>query len=153
MPFEHFGLTWEIESQGINEADSARGAGGDITIRNASKIVLVAEITERIVDKSRVISTFNTKISPDSIEDYIFFVNTASAHEPAIAQAQQYFAQGSEVNFVDIKTWLNMSLVTMGKRGRSEFNAQLRTLLDSDDTPRSIKVAWNQLVEKMTSVQ
>lgn len=149
---QHFGLNWEIESQGINEADSASGAGGDITIRNGSRTVFVAEVTERVVDKSRVISTFNTKISPDAIEDYIFFVNGASSHGTAIAQAQQYFTQGSEVNFVDIRSWLNMSLVTIGKEGRAEFNSQLRRLLDLDTMPRSIKVAWNDSVARLTSV-
>jgi hypothetical protein len=148
----HFDLGWEIESQGINEADAASGAGGDITIRKSTKLLLVAEITERIVDKSRVISTFNSKISPEAIDDYIFFVNTVNANALATDQAEQYFAQGSEVNFVDIKTWLNMSLATLGKDGRSVFNSQLRSVLDSDDTPRSIKVGWNDLVAKLTSL-
>lgn len=149
---EHLGLDWEIESQGINEADAASGAGGDITIRKSSKLLLVAEVTERVVDKSRVVSTFNSKISPEAIDDYIFFVNAVSANALATAQAEQYFAQGSEVNFVDMRTWLNMSLATLGKDGRSEFNSQLLTLLNSDDTPRSIKVGWNDLVAKLTSL-
>jgi hypothetical protein len=149
---ECFGLPWRIECQGINEADSASGAGGDITIHGPSGILLVAEVTGRVVEKSRVVSTFNTKISPAGLEDYIFFVKEAKENVPAIAQAQQYFAQGSEVNFADIRTWLRMSLITIGKGGRSAFNAQLRDQLSSGDTPRYIKVAWNSLVENLTSV-
>ena len=101
------------------------------------------------MDKSRVVATFNRKISPAAIQDYIFF---APHTEDALIQANQYFAQGSEVNFVDIFNWATMSLVTMGQTGRSAFNAQLIALLDADDVPRSLKVAWNDLVGKLTIV-
>lgn len=112
-------------------------------------VIFAAEVTEREVDKSRVVATFNRKISPAAIRDYIFF---APYTEDAAAQANQYFAQGSEVNFVDVLTWATMSLVTMNQAGRSAFNSQLVQLLDADDIPRTVKVAWNDLVGTLTSV-
>ena len=145
----HFSLGWAIEYQGINEADAPGGAGGDVTVRSQDAIILAAEITEREVDKSRVVAIFNRKISPAGIRDYIFF---ARPTEEAAAQANQYFAQGSEVNFVDIHSWTTMSLVTMGQTGRDAFNAQLTLMLAADDIPRSVKVAWNDLVAKITSI-
>ena len=148
----HFSLDWIIEYQGINESDAAVGAGGDVTVRDGESIVLAAEITERKVDKSRVVATFNTKISPAAIRDYIFFVKLPSPTDDAIAQANQYFAQGSEVNFVDIHTWACMSLVTIGQTGRDAFNAQLAIMLNADDVSRTVKVAWNGLVVAITSI-
>lgn len=148
----HFSLDWTVDYQGINESDAAGGAGGDVTVKDRESIVMAAEITERRVDKSRVVATFNTKISPAAIRDYIFFVNLPSATDEAIAQANQYFAQGSEVNFVDIHTWASMSLVTLGQAGRDAFNAQLAVMLGADDVSRAVKVAWNGLVAEITSI-
>ena len=145
----HFVLSWIIDYQGINESDAAGGAGGDVTVRVGDAIVLAAEITEREVDKSQVVATFNTKISPAAIRDYIFF---SPATGDAIAQANQYFAQGSEVNFVDIHDWACMLLVTIGQSGRDAFNFQLANMLDADDVPRRVKVAWNELVATITSI-
>jgi hypothetical protein len=147
----HFGLGWEIQSQGINEADAAKGAGADISVYSSGNLVLSAEVTERTVDKARIISTFNTKISPAALEDYLFFVNEPGATDDARVQAGRYFAQGSEVNFVDIRTWARMSLVTMGKGGRAAFNASLTDLLAADDMPRSIKLGWNEIIARVTS--
>ena len=149
---EHFDLEWQIESQGINEADVARGVGADITVTSHGSVVLSAEVTERNVDKATMISTFNSKISPAALEDYLFFVNEPGATDEARVQAGQYFAQGSEVNFVDIRTWTSMSLVTMGKRGRAAFNQALIDQLSRDDVPRSVKLAWNQIIAQLTSV-
>jgi hypothetical protein len=145
----HFSLGWTIEYQGINEADAAAGAGGDVTVRDGEAIILAAEITEREVSKSRVVAIFNRKISPAAIRDYIFF---APYSEEALAQANQYFAQGSEVNFVDIHNWMSMSLVTMGQTGRDAFNAQMTLMLAAEDVPRSVKVAWNELVASITII-
>jgi hypothetical protein len=59
-----FNLDWEIEWQGINVADRASGVGGDITVKRSGKIMLAVEVTERPIDRSRVVATFNTKIAP-----------------------------------------------------------------------------------------
>ena len=145
----HFSLSWSIDFQGINEADAPGGAGGDVTVRDGGAVIFAAEVTEREVDKSRVVAIFNRKISPAGIRDYIFF---ARGTGDAVTQASQYFAQGSEVNFVDINTWTCMSLVTMGQAGRDAFNSQLTSMLNGDDIPRTVKVAWNELVAGITSV-
>ncbi|MCK4578514.1 MAG: restriction endonuclease, SacI family [Candidatus Marinimicrobia bacterium] len=59
----YFNLDWDISWQGINVADSASGVGGDITICSKGTTLIIVEVTERDVDKSRVVSTFNTKNS------------------------------------------------------------------------------------------
>lgn len=67
-------------------------------------------------------------------------------------QAQQYFAQGHEVNFLDIKTWALHTLSTIGKTGRLAFNLEMIKLLDSNDVPRKMKVGWNEQIQKLTIV-
>ena len=91
---EHFDLRWDIRWQGINVADSASGFGGDIVVSSGGITLIVAEITERLVDRNRVVTTFNNKIGPDSIEDYLFFVSSNDQPLDAVQQIRQYFAQG-----------------------------------------------------------
>jgi hypothetical protein len=143
---EFFNLDWEIESQGINVADAAAGVGGDITISMAGQVLLSAEVTERDIDRNRVAATFNTKIAPNAIDDYLFFVRLAGVDPSARILARQYFTQGHEVNFLEIKEWILMSLATMGRRGRHRFNKILVELLDSPEIPRNVKVGWNNQI-------
>jgi len=144
-------LGWSIESQGINVADAAAGAGGDITIRRGDETVLAAEITERRVDKSRLITTFQTKIAPHGIEDYLFFTGPDQLDPEAVAQARQYFAQGHEVSFLEVANWTLMVLATIGRKGRDIFNRTLVELLSDPDVPRSVKVAWNEQIDRLLS--
>lgn len=147
---DFFGLDWRIDYQGINVADAARGAGGDITVSSSGETVMAAEVTERAVDRSRVVTTFNSKIAPSGIEDYLFFLRGSGASEGARQQAHQYFAQGHDVNFLEITEWMCMVLATVGKRGRAMFNVKLRELLDAPDVPAALRVAWNAQVARLT---
>ena len=140
-----FGLhDWSIAWQEINAADTASGASGDITINNQGQTLMAVEVTERSVDKSRVVATFNTKIAPGGIEDYLFCLKTPVTSSEAKEQARQYFAQGHEVNFVEIKNWILMLLATTGKKGRAIFTRELIALLEEPNTPQIIKVVWNK---------
>lgn len=146
-----FAKDWTIEFQGINVADRPSGAGGDVTISEAGRVVFAAEITERPVDRSRVVATFNTKIAPQGIEDYLFFVPLKTLKPEARQQAQQYFAQGSDVNFLEIRTWATALLATIGKQGRELFNSHLLSLMDDADMPRQLKVAWNDHIAQLAA--
>lgn len=147
---EFFGLDWIITVQGINVADSASSAGGDITIKSGGKVVLAAEVTERPITKSRILTTFNTKIAPSGIDEYLFFVKLSGVSDEARQQARQYFAQGHELNFLEIKHWIIMSLATMGANGRTIFNQNLLMALEDQATPRTLRVAWNTEIEALT---
>lgn len=145
-----FDLAWEVEVQGINVADQAAGAGGDITIKQRGSILLAVEVTERSVDRNRMITTFETKISSNGIEDYLFLVTT-DADDYAIRQAHRYFSQGHEVNLLDVKDWMLVVLATIGVTGRREFNRSLWERLEMDDVPASLKVAWNEEILRLTT--
>ena len=148
---DYFGVDWDIDYQGINVADSQSGVGGDITITQNDRIVLAAEVTERPLELSRVISTFNTKIAPLGIENYLFFIRPEKLSEEARQQGRQYFAQGHEMNFLEIKTWVLMSLASMGKQGREIFNSHLLVLIGDASIPRTLKVAWNDYITAITT--
>jgi hypothetical protein len=146
-----FGLDWEVECQGINVADAASGAGGDLTIKCKGEIVMAAEVTERMVDRARLTSTFRSKITPAGIADYLFLTKSASPDPEAQALVEQYFAQGHEINFLEIKNWIVTTLGTVGAKGRAIFIAELLKLLDRLDTPKAIKVAWNDQLAAIVS--
>ena len=146
-----FELDWDIIVQGINVADEASGAGGDIEIKKSGGVILAVEITERVIDKHRVQTTFQTKIAPKGIEDYLFLV-TDNPEDEAIKQARQYFSQGHEVNFVDIQTYILMMLVSIGNAGRDCFNRILTERISKMDTQATLKVAWNDQIAKITEV-
>lgn len=149
---DYFALDWTIDYQGINVADSQSGVGGDITITAKDRIVFAAEVTERPLERSRVVSTFNTKIAPLGIEDYLFFIRPGQLSKEAKLQAGHYFAQGHELNFLEIKTWVLMLLASTGKRGREVFNSHLLALIGEASVPRSLKVAWNDYIAALTTM-
>jgi len=149
---EFFQLNWEISWQGINVSDAASGASGDITIRDSNKILLAAEVTERPLDKQRIITTFNTKIASVGFDDYLFFVKKADMSEDVHKQMKQYFAQGHEINILEIRSWILISLSIITSKGRVIFNERLLELLDSPDVPKAIKLRWNELIQAVTSL-
>ena len=144
-----FDLDWDITVQGVNVADNTTGATGDIEVRSAGEVILAAEITERRVDENRVRQTFNTKIAVGGIHDYLFLVTT-DPDEAALIRARQYFNQGHEVSFADIKTYILATLLSIGRAGRGIFNQILVERLASTDIPAGIKVTWNDAMEQLT---
>jgi hypothetical protein len=146
---ECFALDWVVSWQGINVADKASGVGGDITISEKGTVICAIEVTERPINRSRVVSTFNTKISPAGIGDYMFVFTGSPPAKDAQELARQYFGQGHDVNFVDIKPWLLNNLATIGSSCRTKFTRNFLVLMDSKEVPAVLKVKWNDLVKKL----
>jgi hypothetical protein len=141
---ECFGLNWEIEWQGVNVADRASGVGGDITIRSSGKIILAVEVTERTIEKNRVVATFNTKIAVHSLDDYLFLFTESAPEREARDVAQHYFGQGHDISFLPIAPWLVSCLGTIGPRCRKIFNEKALALMDQSTVPAHVKIAWNE---------
>ena len=137
-------LGWDVEFQGINVADRASGAVGDITIRKEGAIILGIEVTERPVDQGRVTLVFDQKVSPSGLEDYLF-ITTAQPDASARAAARSYTAVGHEMNFVPLAPWLVHNLSTVGPGGRALFQAKMIELVQS--APSEIKVGWNKQMD------
>jgi len=146
-----FSVSWEVEFQGINVADRASGAGGDITIRQQEDIVLTIEVTERPVDAPRVQATFKDKIAASTLSDYVFLVHLERIEDEAKQQAERYFTHGYDVNLVDIQEWLINTLVTVGVKGRKYFQERVIHHLSGDQIPKALRVAWNEEIENLTA--
>jgi hypothetical protein len=67
-------------------------------------------------------------------------------------QAKQYFLQGHEVNFLEMKNWVLMVLATLGKKGRSIFNGVLAENTSNKDFPAALKISWNKQIARITSI-
>lgn len=142
-----FHLDWEIEIQGINVADGPSKASGDITIKSGDEVILAVEVTERPVDRKRVVSTFTTKISKGEIKDYLFMTSINDPSDDAISTARQYFAQGHEIGFIKIHDWAVNILGTIGGDCREVFKNLLYDRLDEKNVPQALKAAWNEQVQ------
>ncbi len=148
---ERFALAWDVQAQGINVADTAGGAAGDIEVRENNILVFSAEVTERRIEADRVIATFQTKIAPNAIKNYMF-LTTDGVEKEAKAQASAYFAIGHEVNFVDIAAWIWHTMASIGPEGRFMFFRALLDRLAREDTPTALKTAWNDEIARLTRV-
>jgi hypothetical protein len=149
---ECFALDWTIEWQGINVADRAKGVAGDISVSREHSLMFSVEVTERPLDRARVVSTFTSKIAPGGIDDYIFFFTASEPNDAARNAARQYFAQGHDINFVQITDWIMTILRTIGTDCRRMFTQTFIELLNGSDVPATLKVAWNDHIRNLLSV-
>ncbi|MCC7478411.1 hypothetical protein IT575_08100 [bacterium] len=144
-----YGLNWTVDTQGINVADKASGTAGDITITSGVTVLFSIEVTVRPLDKNRLVQTFMDKIAPNEIVDYIFILKELPRDQEVLRQAQTYFGQGHEINFLEIAGWLEMQLINIGKLGRTTFNELLVNKLREKRVPKSLKLAWNESINRM----
>ena len=142
-------LDWQIEWEDINVADAASGLSGDVVVSRNGQTLIAAEVTEREVDRNRVVATFNNKIGPNPMDDYLFFVRSEVDNPETLQQIRQYFAQGHEINFVVVDEWVQSLLATVGVHGRAHFITGLITLLEREGVPVALRVAWNNLVDRV----
>jgi hypothetical protein len=61
-------------------------------------------------------------------------------NEEAFKVAQQYFAQGHDINFLSVKDWLINLLGTIGAKCREIFSDEFLNLLDSSKVPAILKL-------------
>jgi hypothetical protein len=144
-----FALNWDIDWQGINVADRASDVGGDITIKADGEIILAVEVTERPIDRARVLSTFSTKVLRHGISDYLFFFGTAVPTSDARALARQYLGQGHDISFLPVKDWLVSTLGTIGPKCRADFTVHFIAQLNSPEIPATLKLAWNEHIRRL----
>ncbi len=145
-------LGWAVEYQGINVADKASGAVGDITISKDGALILGVEVTERSIDQARVRATFDQKVSPSGLADYLF-ITTAKPDNDALAAARSYTGVGYEMNFVPLADWLIHNLATIGRTCRALFQTKMIELLSVQGVPAEIRVAWNDKMDEAIGVR
>ncbi len=144
---EQYSCGWEIRYQGINAADGATGAPGDVTIFKDGHIFKAIEVTERTIGQTRVTTTFNTKISIHDARDYLFVYTAAVPEDGAYNAAKTYFAQGYDINFMKLSNLILSVFIAGNSDTRVAFTNKMHTLLKRDDVPATIKTAWNDSIQ------
>ncbi|MDR1113439.1 MAG: restriction endonuclease, SacI family [Bacteroidales bacterium] len=149
---ERYSLAWDISWQGINVADSATGAEGDVTIREDGITLLAIEITERPLDHRRIESTFNTKIILNDVKEYLFIYTNTEPDESARRAAKTLFSRGYEINFASIVELIVNNFLVLPSNARETFTNKMLSLLDSRDVSAAIKVKWNESVKSVLQI-
>ena len=153
MFVEFYRLAWEVTWQGINVADQATGAEGDVTIKDENGSALLAiEITERPLDQRRIVSTFNTKIINSDIREYLFVYTSTEPDKSAKQAARKLFSQGYDVNFASVTGLVINAFLSMPSFAREVFTNKMLVLLDSSDTPSAVKIIWNECVKSVVEI-
>jgi hypothetical protein len=120
-----------------------------VTVREGKAVLLAIEVTERSIDKARVVSTFNTKIVEAGVQDYLFVYSQAEPGDDARQATRTYFSQGHEINFLQVTDWIMNNLGTMDAKCRAVFTQEILRLFDRPEVPAKVKVAWNDIVRKV----
>ncbi|MCL2285414.1 MAG: hypothetical protein FWC32_03515 [Firmicutes bacterium] len=149
---ERYSLSWDIVWQGINVADNATGAEGDVTIKENGVTILAIEITERPLDHRRIVSTFNTKIILNDVKEYLFVFTKTEPDDTAIQAAKNLFSQGYEINFANVVDFIINNFLALPASSREVFADKMLTLLDSREVPSTIKVKWNDAIKNILQI-
>lgn len=147
-----YGCGWDIVRQGINTADGATGAAGDVTIFQNEKIVKAIEVTERPISQARVVTTFNTKIATSNVKDYLFIYTSIIPENGAYIAANTYFAQGYDINFVKLSNFVIATFISGNANTREIFMNKMLELLRHNDIPAVVKTAWNDALQSTISM-
>jgi hypothetical protein len=149
---ERYSLGWDISWQGINVADNATGADGDITIKEHGDTLLAIEITERPIDRRRIVSTFNTKIILGNVKEYLFVFTKDAPDDTAYQAARSLFSRGYEVNFVNLVELIVNSFLALPASPREIFTDRILTLLEPVEIPSDVKIKWNDSVKNALQI-
>jgi hypothetical protein len=149
---EQYALKWDIAWQGINVADHATGAEGDVTIKAGNITVLAIEITERPLDQRRIVSTFNTKIIHNDVKEYLFVFTNTEPDDTAKQAARNLFSQGYEINFANVVELIINNFLALPAQAREIFTGKMLSLLDSRDVAAAIKVKWNEAIKNVLQI-
>ena len=146
---ESFNCGWTVCRQGINAADGATGAPGDVVINRGTEIVKAIEVTERPIASTRVVTTFNTKIATNDVREYLFIYTQAPPEEEAYRVANAYFAQGYDINFIKLTNLVISTFIGGDAAMRAVFMNKMLGLLRGSDVPASVKTAWNDSLQSV----
>lgn len=152
MLAEQHSLDWDISWQGINVADNATGAEGDVTIKLNGATILAIEITERPLDQRRIVSTFNTKIILNDVKEYLFIYTNTEPDETARQAAKNLFSQGYEINFANVVELIINNFLALPADARAIFTNKMLVLLDAKEVAAAIKVKWNDSVKAVLQI-
>lgn len=142
---------FSVMSQGLNEADSATGAPGDILcIGKDGQTVMAVEVKDRpqtLVDVEAGIA----KAQRAGVSRLLFIVSGAVKKEAAAIRRRSVaaWAQGIDVHTTDLQTLARTSFVLLDEVWRPEFLSELGTELNRRNAPFGHRQALADLLSRL----
>jgi len=154
-----FGLFDEVLRQGINEADSASKATGDIMcLRNDDDVsferqVMVVEVKDRKLTLVEVNASIE-KVRERRVPALLFIVpGLDPLDEQAIRQrTKEEWALGTNVYFSQLHELIRIAFTFAGERARTEFLQEIGVGINKLAVQPTLRVVWSNLLIQMGSV-
>ena len=145
---EAFSLFSEVESQGINEADTASGVPGDVMCYGGDgELALAVEVKGDELTLTQLTVTIG-KARSSRVTNVLFATpGFADEDEEAIqTRIAEEFAQGANIYQSSIVSLTRNSFALLGEEWRVKFLREICTELDARSTQPSDRLAFNELL-------
>jgi len=155
-----FGLFDEVFRQGINEADSASKAAGDIMcLHNNEEFsfeqqVMVVEVKDRKLTLIEVNASIE-KVRERRVPALLFVVpGLDPLDEQAIRQrAKEEWALGTNIYFSQLHELMRVAFVFAGERARTQFLQEVGAGINKLTVQPTLRVVWSNLLSQMGTVE
>ena len=150
---EGFSIFSRVTSQGINEADAASGAPGDVMCYDAEdNLVLAVEVKDRALKLSDVrSSTRKAQKSISSLSNLLFAAPKIHDQEKdsIFNSIETAWASGLNIHRVDIVELAATTFVLLGEEWRPAFLRRIGNELDARGD-HAHRLAWHRILSAMT---
>ncbi len=148
---EGFGLFARVDSQGVNEADSATGAPGDVMCyASDGSLILAVEVKDRKLTLADVRSSARKARQADTALKSLLFAVPGlreAEREPIADNMEQAWASGLNLYHIDILDLATASFVLMDEGWRPKLLRAVGTELDRRGDHRHRR-AWHDLLTR-----
>ena len=148
--WRRFFTVLRVESQGINEADAASGAPGDIMCHaEDGKILLAIEVKDRELTLTDTDASIRkSRQSGDSLSNLLFAAPRIRQHDQDSIETsiQSAWATGLNIYHVDIVDFATHGLVLLDESWRPKFLREIGRELDTRGDPVHRR-AWNEILK------
>ena len=149
---EAFSLFSKVESQGLNEADAARGMPGDVMCYDADgKILLVVEVKDRKLTLADVRTAVGKiRASEEELSNFLFAApGIRRTDQNSIeSRTRDTWASGLNVHKVDIKMLVQASFVLLDEEWRVRLLSEIGSELDRR-AEHGHREAWRTLLSDL----
>lgn len=147
-----FSLFSEVVSQGLNEADAARGMPGDVMCYGADdKILLVVEVKDRELTLADVRAAVGkVRTSEEELSNFLFAApGVKKADQNSIeSKTKDTWASGLNLHKVDIKMLVRASFVLLEEEWRAQLLKEIGSELNSR-AEHGHREAWRSLLSDL----
>ena len=146
---EGFGIFDEVVRQGINEADAADAAPGDVICYQEGAQVYAVEVKDRTVTLLDVDSAIG-KARRAGVTELLFASTSPQTDDPDVAErVKREFGLGINIYQLPIDTLLRVTLAIAGEGSRYHFLTLVGQELNDRVTQPVHKLAWQGLLQSL----